>query len=144
MPEPEKKIEDTSEELIEAPIEQLPPKEEVLEPSEKAVEQKPEVVPEQKLEAEPSLEEKLEEKKEEAPTPTAPPAKVQQQVKELEKLDRENQIKALTDLALQKGVDFAVEVAKKLDSAYTLDEFHDTLVDQLYNKLTEQGKLKKL
>lgn len=68
----------------------------------------------------------------------------QKQVQRLKDLDRENQVKELCHLALQKGVDFAVEVAKGLDDAYVLDELHDSLVDELHKKLIEQGKLKKL
>ena len=68
----------------------------------------------------------------------------QKQVKQLKDLDRPSQVKALCDLAFQKGLNFAIEVAKALDNAYVLDEFHDTLVDELYKKLVEKGKLKKL
>ena len=47
-------------------------------------------------------------------------------------------------MAFDKSVIEAVGVAKSLDSPYLLDEFHDTLVDKLYNKLVEQGKLKQV
>ena len=55
---------------------------------------------------------------------------------------QENQVKLLTDLALEKGVSHAIEVAKRLDNPYLLDELHDALVDELYNKLVEKGELK--
>lgn len=55
---------------------------------------------------------------------------------------KEQQIKLLTDLALEKGISHAIEVAKRLDNPYLLDELHDALVDELYNKLVEQGELK--
>ena len=47
-------------------------------------------------------------------------------------------------MVFEKGVIEAVEVAKKLDNPYLLDEFHDALVDKLYDKLVEQGKLKQV
>lgn len=57
---------------------------------------------------------------------------------------KERQIQLLTELAFEKGISHAIEVAKRLDSPYLLDEFHDFLVDELYNKLIETGKLKAL
>jgi len=57
---------------------------------------------------------------------------------------KERQIQLLIDLALNKGVIEAVEVAKSLDSPYLVDELHDTLVDELYNKLVTEGKLEKI
>ena len=77
-----------------------------------------------------------------APAPTAPPKVVVKKVKELKGERKERQIELLTDLAFDKGVVHATEVAKKLDDPYILDEFHDTLVDELYNYLIEQKKLK--
>lgn len=68
-------------------------------------------------------------------------AQTAQQIKEEPK---ERQIKLLTDLAFKKGLSHSVEVARRLDNPYLLDEFHDVIVDELYNKLVEEGKLKKL
>jgi len=82
--------------------------------------------------------------KEVKPTIAPPSARARKEAKRLKDLDRQDQIKALSDLAFEKGLDFAVETAKALDSAYVLDELHDTLVDELYQKLIEQRKLKKL
>lgn len=113
-----------------------------------APEEKPEVVKEELPEKEPVSERVERETEKTVPSPPSPPpplpVKVRQQIKQLQTLDRENQVKQLCDLALQKGLDFAVQIAKGLDSAYTLDEFHDTLVDELYKKLVEEGKLKEL
>ena len=53
-------------------------------------------------------------------------------------------MKLLTDLAFEKGVIHATEIAKGLDDPYILDEFHDTLDDRLYKYLIEQGKLKQI
>jgi len=68
----------------------------------------------------------------------------QQQTQKLKDEPKERQIELLTQMAFDKGVVEAVEVAKNLDNSYLLDEFHDALVDKLYNKLVEQGKLKQV
>jgi len=79
-------------------------------------------------------------------TKTALPVQksVIKKVKQLKSEKKERQIELLTDLAFERGVIHATEVAKKLDSPYILDEFHDSLVDELYNYLTKQGKLKEI
>jgi len=131
--------------------------EKVLESAEKLTEEKKEVAEDKKIEtesvkeAEPAKEEsKTEEitKEEAAPAPapaTIPPsAQAQKQVRQLKDLDRPSQVKALCDLAFQKGLAVAIEVAKNLDNAYVLDELHDTLVSELYNELVEKGKLKQM
>lgn len=71
-------------------------------------------------------------------------AHVIKKAKELKAEPKERQIKLLTDLAFEKGVIHATEIAKQLDSPFILDEFHDTLVDELYNYLVEKGKLKQI
>jgi len=67
---------------------------------------------------------------------------VVQKAQQIKGQPKERQIQLLTEMAFEKGVIEAVEVAKHLDNPYLLDEFHDALVDELYNKLVEQGKLK--
>ena len=57
---------------------------------------------------------------------------------------KERQIQLLTDLVFEKGISHAVEVARRLENPYLLDEFHDALVNELYGKLVEAGKLKQL
>ena len=64
------------------------------------------------------------------------------EIERIKKLEKKDQIDELCNLAF-KDLDFAVEIARKLKSAYVLDEFHDSLVDKLYDKLVEKGKLKK-
>ncbi|OWK27061.1 MAG: hypothetical protein US76_00340 [Parcubacteria group bacterium GW2011_GWA2_38_13b] len=54
---------------------------------------------------------------------------------------RRRQIKILADLAMEKGVHYAVAMAKKIDNAYILDELHDTLIDELYEELKSRGLL---
>ncbi len=63
---------------------------------------------------------------------------------ELKSLDRDRQLKILVDLAFQQGINKAVEADKATESPYLIDEFHDTLVDQLRQQLIEKGKLKEL
>lgn len=77
------------------------------------------------------------------PSPASPKTIIQQ-AKKLMGEKKERQVKLLTDLALEKGVIHATEVAKKLDDPYILDEFHDTLVDEFYNRLVKEGKLKQI
>jgi len=80
-----------------------------------------------------------------APAPPVPiSGKIKKEVEGLKKLDRENQVKKLCELAFEQGLNFAIEAAKNLDNAYVLDELHDTLVDELREKLIENGELKQL
>ncbi len=57
---------------------------------------------------------------------------------------KERQIQLLVNMAFEKGVVEAIEVAKSLDSPYLIDELHDILVDELYNKLVTEKKIEKL
>lgn len=63
--------------------------------------------------------------------------------KDLKSLDKTNQVKSLVNLSFTKGVFFAVEVAKKLDDPYILDELHDELVKQ-FKELVKSGKIKQV
>ncbi len=64
-----------------------------------------------------------------------------QKITDIKEMERPRQIEALTDLALEKGVHYAVDIAKKIDNAYVLDEFHDTLVDHLYEELKKRDSV---
>ena len=75
--------------------------------------------------------------------PTQQQAAVQN-AKQISSQPKEKQVYLLTELAFDKGIPHAIEVARRLDNPYLLDEFHDALVDELYNKLVETGKLKAL
>ena len=68
----------------------------------------------------------------------------QNQAAQMKNTDQQNQVKQLCEIAFTQGIDAAVEVAKKLDNAYVLDELHDTLIDKLYQKLVTENKLKQL
>lgn len=76
-----------------------------------------------------------------APSPAAPPPPP---ADELKVLDQDRQLKILVDLAFQQGLDKAVEAARATENPYLIDKFHDTLVDELRQKLIEKGKLKEL
>ena len=78
------------------------------------------------------------------PTPPAQQKVAVQKAQQIQAQPKERQIQLLTELAFEKGIPHAIEVVKRIDNAYWLDEFHDTLVDELYNKLIEQGKLKQI
>lgn len=55
-------------------------------------------------------------------------------------MDRESQITHLIDLAMTKGVEYAVNVARKTDDFYVLDQLHDRLLsDELHDALVARG-----
>ena len=57
---------------------------------------------------------------------------------------KERQIELLIQMTFDKGIIEAIEIAKNLDNPYLLDEFHDALIDHLYDKLVKEGKLKQV
>ena len=65
-----------------------------------------------------------------------------QDLQSIMSMDKPKQIKALVYISFKKGIKNAVAVAKQLDDPYLLDEFHDTLVDELYDYLVKKKKLK--
>lgn len=125
-------------------------REEIAELEQKLTEKKKALLEEKKVERpEKELIKEIIKEKTEIPalpkiTPIAPKKTVIKKAQALKGESKERQIKLLTDLAFDKGVIHATEVARNLDSPYILDEFHDTLVDELYNYLIKQGKLKQL
>lgn len=63
----------------------------------------------------------------------------------LKKIDAESQIKHLIDVAQQKGVVYAVKVAKHMQDNYVLDLFHDKLLsDELHSALINKGIIKEI
>ncbi len=60
---------------------------------------------------------------------------------DLKKEEREEQIKSLIEVALTKTITEAVKMAEA-SSPYLLDELHDRLVDDYYDKLLALRKLK--
>lgn len=53
----------------------------------------------------------------------------------------DEQVKTLCELAFQKGVEVALKAAQELNNPYILDEFHDVLVDELYERLIKEKKI---
>lgn len=88
------------------------------------------------------------------PTPPQPPMAApaydrhfhETKVSELKTYESDRQVKALVEIAFERGVFDAVEIARRLDDAYLLDAFHDLLEDdeKLHKELIEQGKLKEI
>ncbi len=79
-----------------------------------------------------------------APTIPPAPATIKAESERIKGFEKNQQLKALVDLAFEKGVYYATEVVKNLDNPYLLDEFHDVLVDELHKKLVERGKLEEI
>lgn len=85
-----------------------------------------------------------------APVPPQPvfsapnPADVKADAERVKGIEKNQQIKNLVDLAFVKGAAHATEVVRNLDNPYLIDEFHDTLVDQMRQKLIEAGKLEEI
>ena len=65
-----------------------------------------------------------------------------QDLKDVMNLDKPKQVKVLVYLAFKKGVHHAANIAKKLKDPYLMDEFHDTLVSELYSLLIKKKKIK--
>jgi hypothetical protein len=79
-----------------------------------------------------------------APAAQINPAQIKKQSQQISALDPQNQVKALCNLAFQKGLDFAIQTARNLNNPYVLDAFHDALVDELYRRLIEERKIEKI
>ena len=129
-------------------IEQAPKiHEEIFELEKRLAEKKQELAEKQEFEKQDKdiLREVVKERISQVKISTQPPAPhIVKKAKEIGVESKERQIQLLIDLVFQKGVEHAIEVARRLDNPYLLDELHDSLVDKLYNKLVEEGKLKKI
>lgn len=66
------------------------------------------------------------------------------EVNQLKKMDKESQLKFLVNISFKKGLDEGVKLARVLNNAYLIDEFHDQLIDEFYKKLVEEKKLEEL
>lgn len=56
-------------------------------------------------------------------------------------LPKPRQVKVLVYFAFKKGLHYAIHIAEHLKNPYILDEFHDTLVDELYELLKKKKKI---
>ncbi len=79
-----------------------------------------------------------------SPIPSPSTVQISDEVKRIKTLEKTHQVKVLTDLAFEKGIIYAIKVARGLNNAYILDEFHDKLVDQLYEQLVKKRRLKEI
>lgn len=78
------------------------------------------------------------------PTQSTLPADLQKHARDLKKKEeREAQVKHLVEIALTRNIQDAVKVAEQA-TPYLLDELHDHLVDDFYDKLLALRKLKAL
>lgn len=57
-------------------------------------------------------------------------------------LDHREQIEELAAIAFSKGIVEAVNVARRANNPHLLDEFHDALVDRLYDYLVQESIIK--
>lgn len=69
-----------------------------------------------------------------------PPAKPQDDP--LAGLDHRERIEELAAIAFSKGIVEAVNIARRANNPHLLDEFHDALVDRLYDYLVQEGIIK--
>lgn len=67
-----------------------------------------------------------------------------EKARELKRYEKTQQLKGLIDLAFQKGIAYAVDVARGMDNPFLLDELHDVLIDELKKELIERGKLEEV
>lgn len=56
----------------------------------------------------------------------------------------ESKITKLVGLAKEKGVIYAVKVARRVEDNYTLDEFHDRLAHEFHDALVKEGLIKEI
>ena len=131
-------------EAIEREEEKTPLEEEILD-LEKRIEQK-----RKELEKVKKLEGAVEKIGEGFPAPSVPVVSREEEltdeekisVKKIKMLAKERQLETLGEIALWRGLAPAVKIAKALNNAYILDEFHDALIDKLYKELVGRGKIK--
>lgn len=68
-------------------------------------------------------------------------ARVQQKADDIREKEHHEQVEALMEIALTKGILEAVHVARHLNNPHLLDDFHDILVDEYYEKLVQARKI---
>jgi len=79
-------------------------------------------------------------------TAAADDASVPQDAKDASlQVGAESKIEKLINVAMEKGVPYAVKVARHLENNFVLDEFHDRLLaDEFHNALVKKGLIKEL
>ena len=90
-----------------------------------------------------ALKERVAEAQEKIDAPSAsippPPTTPTDKDDPLAGLDHREQIEKLATIAFSKGIVEAVNAARRAGSPHLLDEFHDALVDRLYEYLVQEG-----
>ena len=76
-------------------------------------------------------------------SPTPPDTVAQKTDDDKKSALREEELKALVDFALSRGISGAIEKARA-ESPYLLDALHDRLTDEYYEKMVALGKIKPL
>ena len=89
----------------------------------------------EEIEAEKAIREKLKEEIEEMTVSTELMVEAKKKAKKIKDLDQKGKLKRLLELAEEKGISFAVEVARGMKDPFLLDLFHDILAKEgLYKK----------
>jgi len=73
-----------------------------------------------------------------APAPAQQNAQAVQHAQQVGQLKADQQVKQLINLMFDKGIFYAVDVAKNMDP-YTMDEFHHALVDKLFDEMVKRN-----
>lgn len=68
-------------------------------------------------------------------------AEINRDVDALAAMEGEKKIKTLSALAWQKGISYSIEVARRLEDPYTLDQLHAQLSNELHDQLVDAKKL---
>lgn len=68
-------------------------------------------------------------------------AKAKNTADDLREKEHREQVEALVEIALAKGTLAAISAARHLDNPHLLDDFHDMLVDEYYEKLIQARKI---
>lgn len=118
----------------------VPKKEEV--PSPEIFERKKEKLEKEKIKVIPEKVKKAPPSTKAVPPPKLKDEKLARDLQSVMALDKPKQVKMLVFLAFKKGINYAVNLATQLRDPYLLDEFHDTLVDHLYELLVKKRKIK--
>lgn len=70
--------------------------------------------------------------------------KVTTNTADIKAMDNKRKVETLSMIAFEKGIAHSIKIARQLKDPYVLDALHDKLVGDLYEKLVEQGKIKKI
>ena len=68
-------------------------------------------------------------------------AQARRKADDLREKEHHDQVVALVEIALTKGVLAAVQVARHLNNPHLLDDFHDMLIDEYYDKLVQARQI---